>query len=71
MHRLIIEYSEPTLTQQEMNILTSTISEWLIDYDVYGCQSASNVIEFDTDSMRTLAIMWLCDEKQIERLRVG
>jgi len=71
MHRLIIEYSKQDITPQEAHNLTSQISEWLVNYEVYGCQSACDAIEFDSDVMRTQAILWLSDEKQISRLRLG
>lgn len=71
MHILTIEYSEPNLDEYEQSRLTNMVSEWLVNYEVYGCVCASDKIAFDTDKMRNLAILWLCDEKQISRLKLG
>jgi len=71
MHILRIEYTQPTQDEYELSCRTEKVTEWLVNYDVYGCQCAPDKIAFDTDKMRNLAILWLCDEKQIKRLKLG
>jgi hypothetical protein len=71
MHILTIEYTTPPESAQAASLKTCEISEWLVNYEVYGCVCAANKIAFDTDKMRNLAILWLCDEQQIARLRLG
>lgn len=73
MHKLTIEYTPEVLKERspwEVNQLTARVIEWLVDYEVYGCQGDDTVIWFDTGKMRDLAILFLCDERQIERLRL-
>jgi len=71
MYKLVIEYAQSDLTHWEQSALTGRVSEWLSNYEVYGCQCGKNVIMFDTDRMRSDAWMWLCDQAQVAGLRLG
>lgn len=71
MYKLVIEYTQEPKDVYEASRLTGKVSEWLVDYEVYGCQCDHHCIAFDTDKMRTMAILYLCDEKNIKRLRAG
>ena len=71
MFKLIIEYSPAPHDAHDASQRTAQLMEWLTQSEVYGCQSNHNTVVFDTDLMRTMALLYLDGEPFIAGLRLG